>query len=242
MTKNWKMILLMGIITMLALTGCGLANTGMPAVLEPEEPPSAPVPVDEIEEEETPAPVDEEKEDELPETVETVILIEGMEEAMTLKLFQHEKMPFHTYYPEDMLYEEWIYDIEKGVRFFANFGGTINKNAYVEVKLYSKADMGSESEFIAHIAGESGILENRGVEWVEKEGEMERVHPWTIIEYYYLNDEVVGSLYLGEHQDNYFFIDVHYPWEYGDGIEARVNHILHGFHWTQGEKLLQLSH
>ena len=232
MTKKIIMILLITIITVLALTGCGPSNTGVPAVDEPEEPPAPTVPADEIEEEETPAPVDEQKEDELPETLETVILIEGMEEAMTLTLFQHDDLPFHTYYPEDMLYEEWIYDTEKGVRFFANFGGTINKNAYVEVKLYAQSDMGSESDFIAHIAGESGILENRGVEWIEKESEMDRVYPWTIIEYYYLNDDVVGSLYLGLHEDDYFYIDVQYPWEYGDGMESRAHLIMKEFLWT----------
>lgn len=241
MTMKGKMILLAVLITMLALSGCGLNTNGVPEIEAPEEPASQEVPADESDQAEMPAPLDEQNTEELPETLETIILIEGMEEAMTLKLFQHKELPFYTYYPEDMLYEEWVYDNEKGVRFFANFGGTINKNAYVEIKLFSQADMGSESDFIAFVGGESGILENRGVEWVEKEADIDRVHSWTIIEYYYLNDEIVGSLHLGEHQDDYFYIDVHYPWEYGDGMEARVNHIMQGFHWNQGEKLLQLS-
>ncbi len=191
--------------------------------------------------EEAEVPQEEAHREELPESVEITILIEGMEEEMTLLLFQEEDMPFYTYYPEDMLSEHWIDNNEKGVRFFANFGGTINESAYVDIKLFPVESVGTEAEFIDRISGESGLLANQGVEWVEKESEMERIFPWSIIEYYYLNDEFVGSLYLGEHQDDYFYIDVHYPWEYGDGMEARVNHIMQGFHWNQGEKLLQLS-
>lgn len=190
-----------------------------------------------VEREEAPADSQEEHDGEaLPESIETTLLIEGMEETTTLLLYQHEKMPFHTYYPEDMLFEEWIYDNEKGVRFFANFGGTINKNAYVEIKVFSQSGIVSESDFVAEITGESGVLENRGVEWVEKETDMDRIFPWSFIEYYYLNDEFVGSLYLGQHQDDYFYIDVHYPWEYGDGMESRAHLIMKEFLWTEGQR------
>lgn len=211
------------LVTALLATGC---TQQAPEPFEEEAPVEQEIgeetPVEQ--EAEAEVPQEEEGREELPESVKTTILIEGMEEDMTLRLFHEEAMPFYTYYPGDMISEHWIYDNEKGVRFFASFGGTINESAYVEIRLFPVENLGTEADFINFISGEAGLLEN------------ERLFPWSIIEFYYLDDEFTGSVYLGQHEDTYFYIDVHYPWEYGDGMESRAHLIMKEFFWTEQQQ------
>jgi hypothetical protein len=227
-------------LLMMVLAAAGCRQAPPETETPPEETPSQEIPVtpevpESSTEPETPAEIPKDPL-ELPESIDTTFLIEGMEEAVTLNLFQDEVLPFYTYYPDDMIAETVSAPDVEGVRFFANYGGIQNRNAYVSIMVYQEAAVDSEEAFLEELTGDSGVLTQRSYEWVEKVEAIERMHDWTLREYFFMNDEFTGALYAGEYGNAFFYIDIHYPWEYGDGLEARAYVILEQFTWIDTGK------
>ncbi|MDW7672237.1 MAG: hypothetical protein SCK57_02120 [Bacillota bacterium] len=229
------------LMTVLAVVGCSQAppeTATPPEEAPPQETPMTPEVPESPTELEIPAEIPNDPL-ELPESIDTTFLIEGMEEAVTLNLFKDETLPFYTYYPDDMLAETVSKSNVEGVRFSANYGGIQNADAYVSVMVYQKSAVASEEAFLEELTGDSGVLTQRNYEWVEKVEAIERMHDWTLREYFFMNDEFTGALYAGEYGNEFFYIAIHYPWEYGDGLEARAYVILDQFTWIDtGEGLL----
>ncbi len=225
-----KRFFLLFVLTAVILTGC--TSPSQPSDLSTEEatPPAAPIPS-----EETAAPPGGESTDpeELPETVTSSVLVEGMEEEMILHLFQDQSLPFFTYYPEDLKADKINDEEVKGVRFTTNYGGIQNPDAYAAILFYLPEFVGSEDTFLERISGESGFLARGEYEWIEKHEPADLTQGWTIREYFYMSDLYAGSVYAGVHQGQYFLIDIHYPWEFGDGLGARVYEILKSFTWIE---------
>ena len=233
MKKRKYFMILVGLILAMAVYGCS-PRSPEPEVT-PEETTGAESVESSIEPKASEEPVEEPSEqEELAETIETTFLIEGMEEQITLRLFQDHEMPFYTYYPEDMTAETISGQESKSVRFVTNYGGIQNPEAFVSFTFYHRELIESEEAFADLITGESGHLSHRGYEWVEKADPVELMHDWTFREYFFMSDEYSGALYAGMHEDHYFFVDIHYPWEYGDGLEARANILLKEFRWMDG--------
>jgi hypothetical protein len=233
LSKVWLIALCVIMITV--LTSCRQTSPEpTPAIESPPPAPSPTPPLDlEMPEERLP-----EQELELPETIETVIVIEGMEEPMVLNLFHEPGFPFYTYYPEDMIANAAASEEGDRVIIATDFG-VINPAAYIAVTVYNEGQFDSEDAFLDAIGGNDGILSEREYEWVEKEAEVDRTFDWTIREYFFMSDEFTGAIYAGEHEGQYFFFDIHYPWEYGDGMVPRVNLIMEHFTWVEsGETLL----
>ncbi|SMP62699.1 hypothetical protein [Anoxynatronum buryatiense] len=234
----WMLALaLMGLVLMLAVTACGRPAGGPNGAAES---PAEDIPTEEMPAEE-PAPVEPVAETpaELPETIETVFLIEGMEEPVVIHLFRESGLPFHTYYTEDMVAETADSGEADGVRFITNYGGNPNPEAYVAVTFYHADAVVTSEAFFDLLTGDNGLLVSREVEWVEKKLPEELMYDWTLREYFFMDDAYTGAIYAGQHDGRFFHIDIHYPWEYGDGLEARAHVILENFTWTDtGQSLM----
>ncbi|MEN1761497.1 hypothetical protein [Anoxynatronum sibiricum] len=238
----WTLALaLLALVLMLTVTACGRPAGGP---IDAGESPAEDMPVEEMPAEE-PAPVESVEKTPaetlaaLPQTIETVFLIEGMEESVVIHLFREAALPFHTYYPEDMLAETAASGEADGVRFITNYGGNPNPEAYVAVTFYHADAVVTSEDFFDLLTGDNGLLESREVEWVEKKLPEELMYDWTLREYFFMDDAYTGAIYAGQHDGRFFHIDIHYPWEYGDGLEARAHVILENFTWTDtGQSLM----
>jgi len=231
--RTQKGLLVLLAVLLLGLTACGGSSQEPEESAEsPAAPPAAETPA------EVPAAEDTDEETTagapaaLPEAIETTFLIEGMEESVVIRLFQEETLPFHTYHTEDMLAETVASGEADGVRFITNYGGNANPEAYVAVTFYH-ADAGLTSEtFFDLLTGENGLLVSQELEWVEKTLPEELMFDWTLREYFFMNDQYTGAIYAGQYDGRFFHIDIHYPWEYGEGLEARAHVILEHFTWS----------
>jgi hypothetical protein len=226
-------VFILGMVLIFALAGCRQPSPEPTPVPESPLPAPSPQPPLDLEVPEESIP----EELLLPETIESTITIEGMEETILLNLFYEPGFPFYTYYPEDMIANAAVSDEGERVIFATDFG-VINPSAYVAVTVYPSDQFDSEETFAEAIGSDEGILSERGYEWVEKVEAEDRVFEWTLREYFFMNDEFTGAIYAGEHEGQFFFFDIHYPWEYGDGMEPRVGLIMEHFTWMDTDETL----
>ena len=233
--KTKFIAVILGMVLITSLTGCRQPSPEPTPVPESPAPAPSPQPPLDLEVPEESIP----EELLLPETIESTITIEGMDETITLNLFYEPNFSFYTYYPEDMIANAVVSDEGDRVIFETDFG-VINPSAYIAVTVYPSDQFASEDALFEAIGGDGGILSERGYEWVEKVETEDRALEWTLREYFFMSDEFTGAIYTGEYEGQYFFFDIHYPWEYGDGMEPRVGLIMEHFTWVDtGETLLQ---
>ena len=239
-SQSRKLILVSFLIVVLltAIIGCSNVEKAPDASGEETTVPSEEG-VNETEQEEEPvmpeapeAPAESESETiRLPDSIETTFLLEGMEEAITLMLFDESEFPFYTYYPEDFLPEIFSESNAVRVLFYTNYGDTINREAYMGVTVYQQGFFTSQEDFLHEMSGEGGKFNRREYEWIEKEASDELMYDWTIREYFFMSDEFTGAIFAGLQDDQFFYIETHHPWEFGDGFGPRANLILETFTW-----------
>lgn len=164
----------------------------------------------------------------LPAEKDGTIKIEGMDESIKLKLFDHPK--YVTYHPEEMVAEPADSGEGDAVSFIANFGGQRNENAFVHFFLYPEGTSEEDALFAA-----SGLAEQlgSGVEEVAKE---DRYYDWSLSQYAGIVDDISITISVGKHGDQLYQLLTHYPVEYGDGMGPRVNLILDELIWKDDGK------
>jgi len=151
--------------------------------------------------------------------LDDTIMIEGTEESIKLKFYDSEKN-FITYVPEDMLTEKVTVHEKDYYMFYANFLGNKNENVFLKLHFLPKGDVKPESPF-----------ENSTMEPTQNSY---KNYPWSLEEY--SGDDVYGI--LGEHNGQYFTIEINRPAEFADGFGPRANKIIQHLYWTDTNEYL----
>lgn len=145
-----------------------------------------------------------------PSKVETID-IEGMPEELTFNLAQNEQLQISTYYPDDMIVETK----NDTLSFYANFGGNKDESAYVEIYGVEKEKTSVENMLASFSNYE-----------ITKKQQADFFVPLSEEEYMVINGDLVGVISLFEQNEKLFRITIHYPAEYGDGIDPRASKII----------------
>lgn len=142
------------------------------------------------------------------------IEIEGMPQEVTFNLVKSRQLQISTYYPEDMLVEHG----ENKLTFIANFGGVKNTAAYVEI--YGERIEGDidkkANEMVASLEGYAFSEKSR----------FEYFLSLSELEYFIEKGDFIGTVSLFERDSMLYRITIHYPAEYGDGIDPRASKII----------------
>ena len=165
-----------------------------------------------------------------PPTIEEGIMIEGMEEQLTLHFY--DGGTFVTYVPQDMLAESTTSSEGDAHWFYANYGGTKNENVYLKLFFFPE-DNGAQPV----LAEEKERLSLQDVS-LQPVADAEKIHEWSLEEYKSMDGAYAVYVILGEHQGQYFSFITHYPFEFGDGFEPRVIKIMEHLYWTDTNEYL----
>ncbi|BAU26627.1 hypothetical protein DFP93_12112 [Aneurinibacillus soli] len=162
-----------------------------------------------------------------PQTKQSTLTIEGSAQPITLKRYDASMpLPFHTYYPQDMIAEKK----GDGVQFTANFAGTRNDDMFIKVEF--PADLSSEQAAVARIKKNKDVTEEAA----------EKNHTWTKKEFNIDSTKngtaYGGSALIGEHNGHYFIVTVYMPVEAAEGLGVRADKILEEWVWTDDHKPL----
>ncbi|QGU00658.1 hypothetical protein SYNTR_2064 [Candidatus Syntrophocurvum alkaliphilum] len=157
-------------------------------------------------------------------TIEENIVIEGMEETITLELFEGNNN-FVTYIPESMAVETEFASDGDFYWFYWMHEENINEDVYLQLYFYPEA-----------VTETPSLSKTENLKLVD---DTEKIYNWSIGEYT-SSFEADNSFYamIGKHEEQYFSIVLHYPWEYGDGLNPRFNKIIEHFYWTDTDKYL----
>lgn len=169
-----------------------------------------------------------------PEVTTKTITVEGEPLELTLRLFSDEAAPFTTYVPT----AEFVTDVEPEsdrtvVTFYANFGGEVNQEVFLQV-VTPKTNSGllpldqAEASLAEQIMGESGLLVTNSwqlvdytdvviYEWAAEHIQFRSVLP---------NETITGHIYIGNYNNQEFYVLIHYPAEYAEGFDPRADIIL----------------
>lgn len=164
--------------------------------------------------------------------IQDTIEIEGMEEPMTLNLYNDEGAPFLTYVPADLLAEGASSGEGDAHWFYANYNDEKLEDIYLQIYLFSEnidEQPSSEDEDSTY-----SIL----VSDLEPVEEDQKLYDWAIEEYI----STTGSQYvmLGEYDDQYFFMEMNSAPEYSEGFIPRANKVIEHLFWKDtGEYLVQ---
>src|SRR5262249_27516590 len=136
---------------------------------------------------------------------------------------------FTTYIPEDMIPEPAGSGTQKAIRFVANFGGTREEEAYLEVLFYPADTTESTAKSLLQAAA-------RGAYSSKERSAADKQFGWSLTERDFVASKtrrrVVGLVALGRHGDSLFQVTLHYPEEFAEGFVPRARRILDEWRWT----------
>lgn len=171
-----------------------------------------------------------------PDTKIVTMSIEGEATEVELKLFQHEDLPFTTYYPADGFIPE-VTASNRGTnaQFFFSPTGEKDENAYIRFFLPARAMSVETMQDV--ILGEQGLLITNNWELVDRTTIVS--YPWVKEMMLYRqpgNEQMaVGAIYIGQADEGAFYALLHYPIEYGDGFEPRANILLENLQFSESD-------
>jgi hypothetical protein len=164
-------------------------------------------------------------------TMDSFILIEGMREPMTFRLYRSPEgfpLEFETYLPDDMAPGAVASGEGDAIRFETAFGGTVLEPGVLSISVPAGELGATEAQRLVHeIAAGLGTVER-----VTGGG-----FTWALEEYRFQGETLVGSVALGRHDGKYFYITAAYPTEMGDGFGPRAHRILGEWRWQDGSRL-----
>ncbi len=158
----------------------------------------------------------------LPRTKTIPVLIEGMEEKLVLDLHQAKPLGFYTYVPRDMR------AVSNNVRFtvHSRFQGKVNPNVKIEItKMNQPSVQQADSQLQRQLKAEGFSLstpENRRFAFAKKE-------------YVLKKGELIGRGAVFEYNHQPYSIVYHFPPEYADGVEPRLEIILDELVWYESQ-------
>ncbi|AFZ22594.1 hypothetical protein Cylst_0219 [Cylindrospermum stagnale PCC 7417] len=158
-----------------------------------------------------------------PSTKKATISVEGEKIPIALRLYQYSDL-LTTYFPEkDFIAEASSSGEGQSVRFFANFGGKQQKNAYVHFAfLNGLKNLGQVKSFVN---GKNGLIASNGWRVVNRTRNLP--YSWAKEKIVFRGSKnLVGAVYIGEQKGKAFYVITHFPGEYGDGFPPRADLIL----------------
>lgn len=167
---------------------------------------------------------------EFDEQIEDTIEIEGMEEPITLNLYDNPDAIFLTYVPEDLLAEEGNEAEGESYKFHANFEGERLEDINLEVYLF------------ADDVTEEPSLEDEDSIFAMKLGDMEEAsaedkwYDWSIKEFH--SPERSRHAMLGEHNGRYFVMIFNSTALYSEGFGPRARKVIEHFYWKDTNEYL----
>jgi hypothetical protein len=146
-----------------------------------------------------------------PETKRDSIQLEGTWEPITAALVKPQaSIPFSTYVPADMVFEQNSADEGEGYYFFAEFGGQKNENAFVLVFILPQGSTAAEAQALgsAFVASRSGASR-------------------------------IANVRYGEYSGRFFYVAHAYPAEFGDGMGPRAHFVRSSWIWLNDGRSLE---
>jgi hypothetical protein len=168
-----------------------------------------------------------------PETRTDTVHIEGTAQPERLTLVRSPEgfqPPFSTYVPPGLRTGFMAGDSTPSARFVAAFGGTVNNDAYLQVRVYPPGS----SEVVARNAVDAYL---RGRDPRQDNIRESERWPWAREAYDFSyggeggTELFVGTMAIARHGNRFLHVLVHYPAEYGDGMGPRVEKILREWRW-----------
>ena len=148
-----------------------------------------------------------------PESRRDSISIEGSFHPITARLVQPQSsVPFSTYVPEDMVFEQKSSGEGDGYFFFAGFDGKKNDNAFMLVFLLPAGS----SEADARALGNAFVASRKGT-------------------------RNVATVSYGNYNDRQFYVARAYPAEFGDGMGPRTHYIRSNWIWLNDGRSLEAT-
>ena len=230
MKKYTKFVVLLALATGLAACTTDDPDTPTPEMPDTEQgvdeqEPETPEEPGEMEDEETVDQTEDETETvEFDEQIEETIVLEGMEEPITLNLYDHPDAPFLTYVPDDFVVEEVSGGEGESYIFYTNYEG--EKNEEINLEIYFFGEQITEEPSLDDKDSTFATLLEGMVE-VPSEEEW---HDWSIKEYY--SEDRSNHALLGEHEGQYFVMVINSTPLYSEGFIPRVDKIINHFYWT----------
>ncbi|CAN5891441.1 hypothetical protein BH23GEM9_BH23GEM9_01910 [soil metagenome] len=183
-----------------------------------------------------------------PDALQDTLLIEGMPEATTLRLFTTPGFatPFSTYVPDGIDASIETPGDTGTVRFTASFTGKADPNAYMHVRIYATGtELPQAREMVA------GFLRSRrpvddplGTSDQEEAYQPVDSPEWGLEAYSFQYEGAPNVLYVGRaiiasHGARLFHVLMHYPAEYGDGLVPRFDRTLDLWRWDDTNEMLR---
>lgn len=146
------------------------------------------------------------------------------QQDVTLKLFEQPGVPVTTYYAEET-FEVRATSAGEGTSI--QFSGQGPENAYVQV--YVPRENSSVAEMEERVSGANGLVETNG--WQVTSSNGPRAYPWVQqrVDFeadYNAQQNIMGTVYVGEMNGQAFTATVHYPADAGDGFAPQAGQIL----------------
>ncbi|MBE9049052.1 hypothetical protein IQ243_01235 [Nostocales cyanobacterium LEGE 11386] len=159
-----------------------------------------------------------------PDTKTATISIEGEDTPITLRFYKQYSSVFTTYYPDAEFLSQGVSSGEgTGVKFIANFDGSKNEDAYVNLSFLNSFN--SLEQLRSFVNGESGPIVSNG--WQVVSRTQKTPYPWAQEQIVFRKgQDITGVVYLGQQNGKVFYTVTHYPVEYGDGFSPRADLIL----------------
>ncbi|GGM23693.1 hypothetical protein GCM10011351_06850 [Paraliobacillus quinghaiensis] len=158
---------------------------------------------------------DEEKQQttDLEESKEGTLMIEGLEEQVTLNLFQHEALAFSTYVPEDMIakYDQGFFNV------YANFNDNKNENARLFITNQEEAEI---TAYLEGLGFNLSSVDTPAYDFSEKELSLEK-------------EGFLGRVAFFKKHEKPYALAYYYPAEYGDGFSGRASIVVGEIVWHE---------
>lgn len=146
-----------------------------------------------------------------PETRRDSIQLEGTWVPLTATLVKPQaSIPFSTYVPDDMAFEQNSAGEGEGYYFFSKFGAQKNENAFMLVFILPQGSTPADAQSLgnAFIASRSG-------------------------------DRRIANVRYGENNGRVFYVAYAYPAEFGDGMGPRTHYIRTNWVWLNDGRSLE---
>lgn len=203
-------------VSFLMVAACSPTENPVPEVEEP--------PVEESSDngnQEEPEEEPTEPEVEYDAQIEDTIEIEGMEEPITLNLYQPQDAPFVTYVPEDLLAEEASGSEGTSHWFYANYNDEKLEDIYLQLYLFAADE---EQPTADDPDSTYGVM----VEGMELQEE-NTYYDWAIEEYQSPNGSNITA--LGEQDGQYYLVSIRSNPQFSEGFYPRTNKVLEHLEW-----------
>ncbi|MEW6492054.1 MAG: hypothetical protein AB1589_05830 [Cyanobacteriota bacterium] len=153
---------------------------------------------------------------------------EWTQKQIPVKLFSLQGFPFTTYFPEsDFIVDSGASDEGLGVWFYSQVGGKKNELAYVH--FFFPAKPTTLEAMKKEVTGKRGLMETN--KWTVKGRSQDIPYRWAKERIDFerpLNaqNNIMGTVYIGEHNGKAFRVTEHFTADYGDGFAPRSSILL----------------